>query len=351
MFDRGILRLMDANANRAREGIRVIEETARMLFDDAELSVRIKHLRHTLNDICSFGKKLSNAMVFARGSDRDVLREVETFSEKTRSDHLAVVRANAARAQEAARALEEYTKLTMPGLSERFKVVRFELYDIEKALLSLFRVKRATAPDRLKCCAVIDSSQLSLSPGTDSLHSLTARIIDAGVASVIFRGVKLSDAEFISSLAAVSDVCAERNAGIFIEHRPDIAMIADADGILLSPGDISAESCRKLMGQQYAIGISTALGDNPAEITNPNADLYVLRSLQEITPDAIKYYAELTSLPVLVYGNFSDEKIRTMFENGIHGIVFIPDYSHPETVPDMLGQLCETIKTFATSTT
>ena len=135
----GVLRLLDANMNRALEGIRVLEETSRMLFDDCDLTKRIKDTRHALVQIIKHEKDLDSLMLFARGSEHDVLRNGNTSSEKTRTDIVSVVRANASRSQEAIRVLEEYIKILYPHLSEKFKKVRFDIYDIEKALASLIR--------------------------------------------------------------------------------------------------------------------------------------------------------------------------------------------------------------------
>ena len=130
----GVLRLLDANMNRALEGIRVLEETSRMLFDDCDLTKRIKDTRHALVQIIKDEKDLDSLMLFARGSEHDVLRNGNTSSEKTRTDTVSIIRANASRSQEAIRVLEEYIKILYPHLSEKFKKVRFDLYDIEKAL-------------------------------------------------------------------------------------------------------------------------------------------------------------------------------------------------------------------------
>ena len=130
----GVLRLLDANMNRALEGIRVLEETSRMLFDDCDLTKRIKDTRHAIVQIIKDEKDLDSLMLFARDSEHDVLRNGNTISEKTRTDTVSVVRANASRSQEAIRVLEEYIKILYPHLSEKFKKVRFDIYDIEKAL-------------------------------------------------------------------------------------------------------------------------------------------------------------------------------------------------------------------------
>ena len=47
-YSRETLRIIDANLNRAAEGLRVLEDIARLGLNDASLSERLKTLRHEL---------------------------------------------------------------------------------------------------------------------------------------------------------------------------------------------------------------------------------------------------------------------------------------------------------------
>ena len=128
--DKNILRLFDANLNRGFEGIRVIEVSARMLFNDEKLTRSIKEVRHALNNVIKSENNFDVALLKARGSEYDVLRNGEIQSERTRTDVNAVIQANSGRTQEALRTLEEYSKLLYPPMSEQFKKIRFQLYDL-----------------------------------------------------------------------------------------------------------------------------------------------------------------------------------------------------------------------------
>jgi len=121
-----LFRLIDANLNRLREGIRVIEDINRYLYDNKEVASRLKSIRH-LCKIENYSELLTH-----RDIGNDVLKEsVET--EMERKDIGAVLLANYKRTQEAARVLEESLKLTDPALSENFKKIRYELYALEQA--------------------------------------------------------------------------------------------------------------------------------------------------------------------------------------------------------------------------
>ncbi len=129
-----IYRVMDANLNRAREGLRVLEEVARFILGDGGLSLRIKDLRHSLS---AAAKELPGGMrelVKSRDSANDVGSSTWTAGEKHRQDLDHLVLANIKRVQEASRVLEEFGKLLNPELTG-FKKVRFESYALEQELL------------------------------------------------------------------------------------------------------------------------------------------------------------------------------------------------------------------------
>jgi hypothetical protein len=119
------LRLLDANLNRLREGIRVVEDIFRYILDDKTTASRLKELRHK-SRIDTYKELLES-----RDIKNDVLK-ASTKSEQSRENLDSLLIANFKRAQESSRVLEEFTKLLSANTSENFKYIRYELYDIEK---------------------------------------------------------------------------------------------------------------------------------------------------------------------------------------------------------------------------
>ena len=128
------LRIIDANLNRIGEGLRVLEDIARLLLDDAGLSQQLKDMRH---EMVKVDLSLEQQFLQARNSEGDVGIDIEATGEERQKDLPATVVANARRVQEALRVLEELAK--NPGVpleSNKFKQARFNLYTIEKELFS-----------------------------------------------------------------------------------------------------------------------------------------------------------------------------------------------------------------------
>jgi translation initiation factor 2B subunit (eIF-2B alpha/beta/delta family) len=146
MNKENIYRIVDANLNRAREGIRVAEEIARLYFNDAKLSSQLKSLRHQLTRVAqnSFEEK---KLLFFRDSQKDVGRESMGSLEKKRADLESIVQANLRRSQEATRVLEEFGKLiklkilpkTRGESAQSFKKIRFRLYTLEQKIMGLLK--------------------------------------------------------------------------------------------------------------------------------------------------------------------------------------------------------------------
>jgi len=127
--NRSLLRVIDANINRYKEGIRVVEDIYRYMYDNQEISSKLKSLRHI--ELPLDIKELLSA----RDSINDVLKP-STKSEQTRENLDNVILANIKRSEESARVLEELFKLIDIDTSEKFKHNRYMLYDIEKSIFS-----------------------------------------------------------------------------------------------------------------------------------------------------------------------------------------------------------------------
>ena len=129
-----LFRLVDANLNRLKEGIRIIEDINRYLFDNKAVTTKLKRLRH-MATIENYLQILPH-----RDIENDVLK-TSTETEMQREDIKSLLLANYKRAQEAARVLEESFKLIDPKKSEDFKTIRYELYALEKENLLSEKLK------------------------------------------------------------------------------------------------------------------------------------------------------------------------------------------------------------------
>jgi len=130
-----IIRIFDANLNRGREGLRVVEDLVRFVFDDADLASQIKSARHEITNIARQLPLNEIDFLNARDSKGDVGIELNSASEDLRSNISQIATANIRRSQESMRVLEELSKLYDTNVALKFKRLRFQLYELEKQVM------------------------------------------------------------------------------------------------------------------------------------------------------------------------------------------------------------------------
>jgi len=119
------LTIIDANFNRAREGLRVVEDLERFFFKKNRF-LKIRRLRHELSRIFENDYE---KLVKSRNVQKDEGRKLK---EKPRKTLKEVFIANIFRTGEALRVLEEILKKDEPDKAGKIKKIRFKLYTIEK---------------------------------------------------------------------------------------------------------------------------------------------------------------------------------------------------------------------------
>jgi thiamine-phosphate pyrophosphorylase len=134
------LRVIDANINRLREALRVVEEYYRFVRPDAAAAQQCKKLRHSL---ARFERVLGRAALLKnRDTKNDPFAGADHKETKQRPSIAALFIANCKRGQEAARVLEEYSKIVpgAAGLAPRAKTIRFALYRLEQKSITEKRI-------------------------------------------------------------------------------------------------------------------------------------------------------------------------------------------------------------------
>jgi len=125
-----IHRIIDANINRATEGLRVCEEVARFILNSRALTSHFKKIRHRINSTLKYLPPKTGLLSF-RESRKDIGRDIY-INELKRASYQDVFFANIQRAKESTRVLEEFSKLWNKKAAVRFKRLRYGIYELEK---------------------------------------------------------------------------------------------------------------------------------------------------------------------------------------------------------------------------
>ena len=256
-----VLRILDANANRAAEGLRVVEEYLRFALDDAHLTALCKSLRHDLADAVSAIPLLARHA--ARDSDGDVgSPAASTVDSQQRLGASDVVAASMQRVQQALRVLEEYGKLldvpatesavgswpTSPA--ETFERLRYRLYSLERAVtLTDDGLRRIPGP---ALCVILDGCA---SPG--ALARVAKSLIAVGVHMLQLRDKTLPDRRLVERARILRQLTRGTDTLFVVNDRADIARAASADGVHMGQDDVSVRDARRVVGPHALVGVST----------------------------------------------------------------------------------------------
>ncbi len=137
------LRVVDANFNRLREALRVVEDIARFVLNRGDISSLLKDMRMRLTQR---GEEYFNSLS-VRDTNGDVGTVLEGEFEMARDSVMDIAVANFKRAEESLRVLEEFYKLWDTKMARLFKEFRYKLYSVEKNFLFLLGEKHGTQKD------------------------------------------------------------------------------------------------------------------------------------------------------------------------------------------------------------
>jgi thiamine-phosphate pyrophosphorylase len=140
---RGMYRIIDANANRLKEGLRVCEDVSRFIMNDSRLSRNLKEIRHEVDGL--LGALAGRSLCLSgRDSTHDTGRTIHTSHELQRTGVVDIFCANIQRVKESIRVLEEFAKITdkKPARAALgFKDLRYRVYEIEKQAVNRLQKK------------------------------------------------------------------------------------------------------------------------------------------------------------------------------------------------------------------
>ena len=241
-------RVVDANANRAREALRVLDDYCRFVLDDAVLTGEVKGMRHALADLLA--RLPAGSLIESRETLRDVGTAISAGGELVRGSPSEVARINLKRLQEALRSLEEFGKLLSGDLAAGLEALRYRAYTVERALSI-----GVDARERLDGAALY-----VLLTGATCAAALdwTIREAAAGGADIFqLREKSLSDRDLLDRAINVRRWTRETGTLLIVNDRPDIARLAEADGVHLGQDDLSVKDARRILGTGPLIGVST----------------------------------------------------------------------------------------------
>jgi thiamine-phosphate pyrophosphorylase len=310
-----IWRILDANFDRAREGLRIIEEWCRFALDDTAMANECKQMRQEL------GMWHTPEIRSARDTARDVGTELSHPREEQRTGIEQLLQANLCRVQEALRVLEEYGKLYSYQISSGSKQMRYRVYTLESKLLAYHR-RQILVNARL---------YLVTAPAPDVLARVEAAL-KGGLTLVQYRDKQNNDADRLAIAQQMCQLCHSYGALFILNDRVDLALAVDADGVHLGQQDVSIALARQILGSQRIVGRSTT---NPAEMERAlkeGADYIGVGPVYETPTKAgkaaagleyIQHAAKNATVPWFAIGGIDSSNIDRVIQAGAPAVAIV----------------------------
>jgi thiamine-phosphate pyrophosphorylase len=343
-----VLRIIDANFNRAREALRVMEEYARFVLDDAALSESIKRERHDLSETvgrfsvdeapnghsegfdrseprafarpdeptASRRPQVTNALAFHRDIEGDVGRAVAVGSEYRRASVLDVAIAAAKRLAEALRAIEEYGKMVNVVPAAAIERLRYRGYELERRLMMTAR-----ASERFGNVRVYLIVTEALCRG-DWLAT-AEQALRGGAGCIQLREKNLPDAELLERAKRLASRCREHEALFIVNDRPDIAVLSGADGVHVGQDDLPVSAVRRLVPPTTLVGVSTHTVEQARAAAAQAPDYIAVGPMFRSStkpreripgPELLRDARRITSIPLIAIGGIDSQRAEAVLD-------------------------------------
>ncbi|NWF59294.1 MAG: thiamine phosphate synthase [Fischerella sp.] len=310
-----VYRILDANLDRAREGLRIIEEWCRFGLNNAQLAGECKRMRQ---EVASWH---TAELRIARDTTGDPGTELTHPQEEQRASIKSLLQANFCRVEEALRVLEEYGKLYHPNMGKAFKQMRYRVYTLESNLMGYQRHQ-----------LLLRSRLYLVTSPTEKLLEIVEAALKGGLTLVQYRDKNVDDAVRLEQAQKLRQLCYTYNAIFIINDRVDLALAVDADGVHLGQQDMPIGIARQLLGPHRLIGRSTTNADEMQRAIKEGADYIGVGPVYETPTKAgkaaagleyVRHVAKNCPIPWFAIGGIDPNNINEVIDAGARRVAVV----------------------------
>jgi len=310
-----LCRILDANLDRSREGLRIIEEWCRFGLNSGDLANECKQLRQEL------ARWHTAELRSARDTPEDPGTELTHPQEEQRSGIQQLLEVNFCRVEEALRVLEEYGKIYDPDMGAAFKQMRYRVYTLESDLLAYRRYQQ-----------LLRSQLYLVTSGRENLFAVVEAALQGGLTLVQYRDKTAADSAKLTNVRKLCEICHRYGALLIVNDRVDLAIAADADGVHLGQEDVPVVEARRLLGPGRIIGRSTANAKEMQRAIEEGADYIGVGPVYQ-TPtkankpavglDYVRYAAAKSPIPWFAIGGIDINNLDEVLKAGAQRVAVV----------------------------
>jgi len=335
-----VLRILDANFNRAREGFRTVEDGIRFVLEDKFLTEKLKKIRHSFSTI--FIKNFPSILL---KKSRYVEKDIGKGFDKTgKFSYKEIIEKNLSRTSEALRSLEEFTKTINPKISKIFHDIRFNFYQIEKEIVIKLNKKKIPVPSFY---AIINLEEKS------DIFSFSEKVIK-GKPDILQLRYKGENSEYFLKTALKIKEMLPKDIIFIINDRIDICILCDADGIHLGRKDIPVEMAKKIIPEKI-IGTSCSNYSDIKKFSKIGVDYIAVGSIypsptkpekKVIGVSFLTAIKKHINIPIIAIGGINTKNVKEVMEKGVDGIAVISTIKNSKNPIKTVSQFKKLVKKY-----
>ena len=177
---------------------------------------------------------------------------------------------------------------------------------------------------------------------------IARKLIGAGVEVLQYRAKKVPAKEMLASSRELAEAARAGGARFFVNDRPDVASLAEADGVHVGQDDLGVEEARGVVGPDAWVGLSTHNIEQFEKALRSSADSIavgpIFATSSKASPDPvvglglIRRARRLTGRPIVAIGGITLERAAEVIEAGADSVAVIRDVLRAENPAERVRQ-------------
>ena len=318
-----VIRVLDANINRAAEGMRVLEDIARFILENQYLFDSIKQCRHNLRE--------QSPSLYSRNTSGDVGTNNSTTQEKSRGSLHDIALAASNRCSEALRVVEEFLKLH--NAQHSIESIRYAMYDLSAEVI---RGLGSTKKKQWKCCFIMSTDDCVL-PWKETL----TQALIAGCDCVQIREKAMQTKMLITHVLDAKQITDEHDVPIIINDRVDVMLATNTAGVHLGKDDMPIVDARKMSGKERIIGATAHSKDEVVLAIEAGADyigvgaMFASPTKPNASVEGLALVNNVKDVHHLAVGGITQENVHILYSAGCKGVAVSSSVAHA-TTPELV---------------
>ena len=337
-------RLLDANINRVSEGIRVVEDVARFVYNQKEFSKELREKRHYLRKL--FIQK-DNDFLNSRDTKKDVGIEITKDSLLDKKSNIKhVVLGNFKRIQEGLRSIEEISKISCDySISKEVEALRYSFYNLEKEFMGSLKPEIPLG--------LYGITAENFSKGRSN-YEIVTEMIKSGIKIIQYREKFKSLREKLEEAKILCELCKKNNVLFIVNDHVDIALMVDADGVHVGQEDMPVSEIRKILGANKIIRLSTHSVEDADKAVLQDVDYIGVGPIFPTTTkdrtavgiEYMEYVEKNINLPYIAIGGIKEANLLQVVEKGARRIALVSEIVGADDIVEKVDSLNNIMQKF-----